>query len=86
MTQDAISNMIQACKWLIELYGVLCNGILPNMDEYQQKADEYLEIAKQLHYIFNKSNDDHLSFLIKKKSCLVNIYIIIFIWIFRRFI
>lgn len=70
--QIAVENTVQACKWLIELYGVLCNGILnDDIDMYQRKATEYLDVATNLSYNNNMRADDHFIFLMHKTSCMV---------------
>lgn len=81
---ESASGVINMLKWLVELYGFLCN--IMNNDghtyKYQKSLHEYLDLVKAIHENNNMPDDDHLKFLIYKRSCTV--IIIIFIMIYRH--
>lgn len=70
-------NIMIAYKWLSELHGVLCND-LKNKSEikrHQSNLEKTLTMAKLAQQKYNYV-DEHLEFLLYKKNCQVNFYML----------
>lgn len=67
-------NLMIAYKWLAELHGVLCTD--PSYEKtikyHQKHIENALKLAKKYQDQY-KSINEHIEFLIYKKSCKVNI-------------
>lgn len=79
-------SYIIAQNWVTELYGILCNNVYSNSDEYCLKLDEQIiKLTDDDIIRYNNRangdrqiNDIHLEFLLSKHSCNVIIHTYIY--------